>query len=500
MRHDGLRPLCGVTALAAAILLTLLFAPAPTAARDSGGVTGRIAVISIPQPSLQMSALSERSAEAVGEAFHRMGRFMPVDPARVRQALEDLPANAGDDALQKAAKAMGADLVALITLEMMGTTAYGTVTIIPISKRYMGMRKSASVRSRILMNLPLKLARETARFHRDLPVEARILEKREGLCLLNAGQWHGLEPGRYRAEGGEPVVIMNVGRYRSLALLPGSLVTAGEIRIVARPPFRAFIRELDDRIEYATYYRYGLQTAGVGTPDPEKGLVDGVCVINPGANILLPGYGTYLAATRLGFKKPAPSIPGVVFSTALVLTHFLLPEAMTGFKINFFPGVMDRDKTVAMNRLQIFLWSTLPVTVSAAYMDQMTHLCKTNDALPPFFMKRNETALALSVVIPGGGLYYKGHRLTGWGFYLTEMSLAAFCVYGMDNRKHLAYGGIALGAVKLIELAAAFFAPTSYEIHRIEREGEIRPGSLSMDIGPSPGGGLVSRVGYSFTF
>ncbi len=486
--------------LAAALAAACLGAPSLFAARPDEGVTGRIAIISIPQPTIQMTALSERCAEAVGDAFNRMGRFLPLDPEVVRRSLESLPPGAGDDALERAGLRMKADLVALITLEMTGTTAYGTVTLVPITEPYRHLRKSASVRSRVLMNMPLKLARETARFHRDLPVEVRVLGRRDGLAVLNVGQWHGLTPGRYRTAGGIPFTITRTGRYRSLAILPGTLEANTRFLIDVRPPWKAFVRELTERIEYITYYRYNLATSGQGTPDPEKALVDGICVLNPGANILVPGYGSYLATTRLGFKKPSPSIPGVIFSTTLVIAHFLVPEAVGHFKINFFPGVMDSDKTVAMNRLQIFLWSTLPVTVSAAYMDQVAHLCKINETLPPFFMHKNVSALALSTVIPGGGLFYKGHRLAGWGFYLSEMSLAAFCVYGMDNRKHLLWGGVALGGVKLLDLLTALLAPPSYEVHGIEREGEIRPGSLSMDIVPAPGGDLVSRLGYRFTF
>ena len=70
-----------------------------------------------------------------------------------------------------------------------------------------------------------------------------------------------------------------------------------------------------------------------------------------------------------------------------------------------------------------------------AFLDQLAHQFKTNNVLPPFFMNRNETALVLSLLIPGGGMFYKGHRLPGWGFYLSEMFLAGFCVYTKDDKE-----------------------------------------------------------------
>jgi hypothetical protein len=115
-------------------------------------------------------------------------------------------------------------------------------------------------------------------------------------------------------------------------------------------------------------------------------------------------------------------------------------------------------------------------------------------------MYKNETALVLSMIIPGGGMFYKGWRTPGWSFYLSEMFLAGFCIYTKDEKKKVMYGGIALGGVKLIELVTAFFCKPSFGFFNIEKEGNIQQASLSMDIRQSEVGDMVYNVGLAFKF
>ncbi|OHD63497.1 MAG: hypothetical protein A2176_11345 [Spirochaetes bacterium RBG_13_51_14] len=484
-----------------AILLLFTLMPGGVSAAAKEPVKGTIAVFPVSQASAQLSALSQKSAEAIAEAFNRLGRFVPVEEGRVQTAIDKIPEGSGEEAVMKAATELNADLYATVTVYMMGSSIIGTVTINPVSAGYQQMKQSIAVRSMVPLNIPLKLAREVALLHKKLPVEASILEKRDGLYVLSAGQWHGIRPGRYRTDRGQTVIVRNTSRYRSLASLPDSAAKSGRLTIRDYPSVRGVIREIDDRIEYNTNYRYSLAGAeGDRNIDPEKKFTAGICLINPGANACFPGYGSYLSTSYLGFKNTTPSIAGIVFSSALIITHFLLPEYMTRFKINFFPGVMDGDKTRNLNNLQIFLWSTVPLTFSAAYLDQLSYQFTTNSVLPPFFMSKNETALVLSVIIPGGGMFYKGYRLPGWGFYLSEMFLAGFCVYTRDEKKKVVYGGIALGAVKLIELVTAAFSPPSYSFYNIEKEGRIRPASLSMGVEPAETGDLVYRLGMTFSY
>ena len=494
-RRRGLRRtvFCAVLAIASLAALQLR-----AAERDA--VPGAIAVFPLQGASIQFNALADKSAETVSDILSRLGRFMPVPAGRVRNAMEGLPDGFGEEDLRDAAARMNADLYAFISITSFGSSIVGTITLKPVSPRYGAMNRSISVRSAVPMNIPLKLAREIALMHRGLPLEADILEQRDGQYLLSAGQWHGISPGKYRASGGGTVVIGNTGRYRSLARVPENAAQVKRITILAYPSVRALIREIDDRIEYNTNYRYSLANSGAEGADPEKKFAAGMCIINPGANACMPGYGSYLSTAYLGFKNTTPSVAGIVFSSLLIVHHFLLPEYMTKFKINFFPGVMDSDKTVTMNNLQIYCWATIPLTVSVAYLDQLSHQFTSNSVLPPFFFNKNEAALVLSLIIPGGGMFYKGHRLAGWGFHLSELFLAGFCVYTKDEKKKVLYGGITLGAVKLIDLVASCFSPPSYNFYNLEKEGRISVSSPLMDINIADNGDPVYRVGISCTF
>jgi hypothetical protein len=484
------------------IILLLLLLPAVLHAAEKDAARGTIAVFSIQSSGIQFNALCLKSVQAVTDTFDRLGRFLPIDTARVQKALENVPEGSiSESVVLKAAEQLNADLYAMITVTAMGNYIIGNITIIPISDLYKNMKQSITVRSMVMTNIPLKLAREVALLHRDLPVQTQVLEKRDGLYLLNAGQWHGLAPGRYRTDRGASITIHNTSRHQSLASLPESLSTAMKFAIKCYPSISDVIRELDGRIDYNTYYKYSLaSTDGGQNKDPEKKFTESMCLINLGANACLPGYGSFLSTSYMGFKKTTPSIPGIVITSLLIVTHLVLPECMTKFKINFFPGVMDKDKTVDMNHLQIFLWSTIPLTVSVAFMDQLAYQLTTNNVLPPFFINRNETALVLSIFIPGGGMFYKGYRLPGWGFHLSEMFLAGFCVYTKNEKKKVIWSGITLGAVKFIELMTAYFCRPAYSYFNLEKEGQIRQASLSMDISPTETGDLVYKLGLSFNY
>ena len=482
--------------------LVFLFLPTALHAAEKDTSRETIAVFSFQSSGLQFNALSQKTVQTIMDTFDRLGRFQPVDAALVQRAMENIPeGSANENLLLKAAEQLNADLYAVATVSAAENYIIGTLAIVPVSPQYKHLKRNIMVRSMVLMNIPLKLAREVALLHRDLPVQTKVLEKRDGLYLLNTGQWNGLNPGRYRTDRGASITIHNTGRYQSLTSLPESLSKAKGFTITHYPSISGILDELDDRIDYNTNYKYSLATAADGQNlDPEKKFTESVCLINLGANACLPGYGSFLSTTYMGFKKTTPSIPSIVFTSLLIVTHFILPECMTKFKINFFPGVMDKDKTMDMNHLQIFLWSTVPLTVSVAFMDQLAYQLITNNVLPPFFMKKDETALMLSIFIPGGGMFYKGYRLPGWGFHLSEMFLAGFCVYTKNDKKKVLWGGITLGGVKFIELMTAFLCKPAYKFFNLEKEGQIQQASLSMDVHPTETGDLLYRLGLSYHY
>ena len=71
------------------------------------------------------------------------------------------------------------------------------------------------------------------------------------------------------------------------------------------------------------------------------------------------------------------------------------------------------------------------------------------------------SATLVSLFIPGGGMFYKGYRWTGWGVYLGEMSLISCAVYTVDKDKRNVMLG-SLAVIKLAEIIASYYVPASY--------------------------------------
>jgi hypothetical protein len=118
---------------------------------------------------------------------------------------------------------------------------------------------------------------------------------------------------------------------------------------------------------------------------------------------------------------------------------------------------------------------------------------KLESVLPPLFEDRNYMAGFLSAVVPGGGMFYKGYRHYGWGFYLTELGLAS---YGVKNRGHKngKYALIALGAVKGLEILTSIIIDPSYRYFRNEYDAG-RTTNYSFGIFPNENN---SELCYSF--
>jgi len=138
-----------------------------------------------------------------------------------------------------------------------------------------------------------------------------------------------------------------------------------------------------------------------------------------------------------------------------------------------------------MQDLQKFLWATLPVTFSVAYMDQLAYQFTSTEHLPPFFKDKDNMAAVFSLFIPGGGLFYKGHRLAGWSFYFSEMMTAAYAVYNNESKPGK-YALYVLGAIKLFDIIYAYFSTPSYSFFNLEKERMIEPAFLNMGFKTGP--------------
>lgn len=487
-----------VTRAAMAVLVTLAAAASLDAAEirvnpPSGGV----AIFVLPSEDSALEVLGAETAAVLREAFDRSGRFVPVEEHRLRWALGGARAERAGDAYEAAARRLDADLYLVIGLRRMGEAYRATMRSEPRREELAGLKRTAEFESRIMGNIPQKLALAAVMLHRDLPVRASVLAPLEDGCfILGAGQWHGLDKGRWPLRGHGELEVLSCGRYESVARATAGLPAAGsKITIPIHQDVRSLARLYEKRISDNTMARYGAGAALIRDSDPRKRYLEGACIVNPGGNACLPVYGAFLATGYLGFKDPKADAQGLALSGSVLALQFSMVPLATGFSAHFFPWKRDADKSPEMQRLQIFLWASSPLTVSAAYLDQLAVQFSRSGTLPPFFEDRNAFAALCSAVVPGGGQFYKAQRIAGWGFFLSEMSLGAASAYYFDGK---ARGGLllgALGALKLADIASAFFMRSGYETYNRETGGWDEAPAPFLGIRDEPEGGRITMFG-----
>lgn len=462
--------------------------------QDETPVKGNAVIFYIPQKSIQMNALAEKSAEMVIKVFNELGRFLPVERNRITWALKDVTKDRGLETYRELAERLEVDIYGVVTVFKKGDLYYAHMKMFPLSQEYKSLNNlNIIVNSKIITNIPLKLGREVAYLHKDMELKVKVTDAINEKYMINAGQWHGLKDGRYKTTDGGIVEINRTERYDSLATLPDKYAVDSSFSLKLYPEIKPIVKQIDDDIHYNTEYKYGLKNTLLKGTDPKKRYMQGICVINPGANFCLPIYGTHLSTRYLGFKKISPSIPGLVMTSSLFVLHFMLTPFITGFKEG-----LDQPKPIW--DLQIFLWSTLPLTFTIGYLDQLAHQFAITEHLPPFFKHRNMAATVISLFVPGGGMFYKGYRLAGWTFYLAEMSLLGYAIYEIDNKEKSMYTFIALGCVKLIELLTTYFVKTSYDFYNFEKSRDTKKSSVSFQLRQSGNEEQIYALGIKYVF
>ncbi|HQO00632.1 MAG TPA: hypothetical protein PLI62_00070 [Spirochaetota bacterium] len=479
----GRRIFCSAAMKCFLVMLTLAMnsLPLPAEEIDPSSTVKSVAVFTMPHNDPAILALSREAAEYVERTFDRMGRFLPAEHHRVQWALTQArTGQAAESAVSDAARLLNTDLYVVISVSRSPRFSYAVMEI--RGQKHQALRKTWRIRSRIARNIPLKLGREIALFHRGIGLSADIIRRYDnGQFLLNAGQWHGLRAGKTYQTGNTTVTILQTGRFISLAETASRTADINHINFGNSPDAEGGAAVIDVALERTTIANYGLGTTLLKHENAEHRYIEGLCIINPGGNLCLPGYGAFLATEYLRFQNARPDVPGIAVSVSAFLVHLALPSAATGFKCNFFPWERDSDKSEAMQRLHIFLWGTIPFNFSVAYMDQLAHLFHTTEHLPPFFENRNTMAGFMSFIIPGGGMFYKGHRFAGWCYYFSELSLGGYSVYNWENgnRGKIALG--ALGLIKLIDILNSVLIGPSYSFFTAETERDAS--SVSLETG-----------------
>lgn len=401
------------------------------------------------------------TADRISDACAASGRLLPVEVNSAQFVLSSADGKDRNDLYRNTAVSLGADCYAVITLYSEGRGFRAVVEFFPLAQEYMKKVFRFSVYAAVAENIPIKAAREFAARMNDFPLVAKVLGQRgDNRFLLSAGQWHGIKEGTYSSSCGD-ISITHVTRYTSVAECNG--ISAGSrITINIYPDNDLFIGMMDRQILENTVRRYGTDEILQKRNGSGQELILATCLVNQGASFCLPGYGSFLSVEYLGIENGEVDRAAVGFTAVLTTAHFLLPSVLTEFDINFFPWERDSDKTGKMQRLQYFLWATVPVTFSVSYYSQLAYQYREKNLLPPLFLEHDATAALLSLFIPGGGLFYKGYRGAGWAFYAGEMSLAGCAVYMYGSRN----GNVslaALAALKAADLLAAWMLDPSYE-------------------------------------
>lgn len=410
--------------------------------------------------SLLYDEILKESEIAINQTCFKAGRLVPIEYNYKKAAIEKSGGTDRSSLYRNAAVMLKADIYAVLAAYQQNGDYVLELFIYPLNEKYGNLKAEKIIRSRIAENLPLKAAAEFAALLKDVKLKCEIIKTYEdGSVLINAGQWHGLEIGNYSTTAGN-INIKDVSRYTAVA--DGMNFREGDVI-----EFR-FLPELDEYIE-SSRYEIKKNTARIYSTDEffdkrdgsVKESLKGTCVINMGANLILPGYGSFLSLEYMGIEKGKADYAGVAITASLTSVQLGLVPVMTDFDVSFFPWVDDPDRTDQMKRLNYYLWGTLPLTFTASFFSQLSYNYTALNMLPPEFADHDRSAAIISVFVSGGGMFYKGYRWSGWGLYLSELSMAGYAVYTEDkDTRNRILGSLAV--LKCAEVALSYFISPSY--------------------------------------
>jgi hypothetical protein len=354
-----------------------------------------------------------------------------------------------------------ADILISVTVVPRGGKYKATIDIINKDET----ARSISVESRLLPVVAHLVEREITEYQKNAPLVCTVQSKLVDSFVIDEGESAGLEPRKkYTVRGKGEIAVIETNRTASRIAMNNAIKVGDTIIVDLFPDTDAKIKNLNNTIEREVLSRFAAENSvQSGVPFPEKRFVESLVIINPFANLIIPGYGSFLSTSYMGFKSPEPSYAGI--GTAFVMEAYQLGYVpyKTKWNGNFFPWINDSNKSPETVRYQKFLWGTLPLTWSVAFCDQLSYQYQRSSTLPPLFENRNSTAFILSVIIPGGGLFYKGYRLAGWSFYLTEFTLAGYYMShkGDTAARYALYGA---GIIKGVEFLSAVLLPPAYRV------------------------------------
>ena len=449
-------------------LLIFLLIASGTFSEVSGepGVQGNFVIF----PSYTGNSLYDEilrvSESAIIDTCSAAGRLVPVEYNYKKAAIEKSEGADRDSLYRNTAAYLKADLYAVLTAYDESGDYVLKLSLIPLNNKYESYRYEKIFRSRIPENLHLKMSAAFGDILKDKTLLSNVLKiLDDGSALISSGQWHGLEAGVYSTDAGN-ITIKNISRYRSAAY--GREFKEGDsFEIKHLPDLEKHLRKIKYRIKENTVKLYGTDEILEKRSSGVKESIKGTCVINQGANFCLPGYGSFLSVEYMGIEKSEADYAGVFIAASLTAVHLGLVPFLTDFEVNFFPWIEDSGRSGQIKRLNYFMWGTIPLTFTASFYSQLAYNYRLRNMLPPQFADSDTSAAVVSIFVPGGGMFYKGYRWTGWGIYLGEMSLAGYAVYTEDKReRNMLLGSLAV--VKCAEIALSYFISPSYAFYNRE--------------------------------
>ncbi|MCX8123375.1 MAG: hypothetical protein N3F66_04335 [Spirochaetes bacterium] len=435
---------------------------------------------SIQTPMIQ--ALSSITKDAVKEAFTSCRQLVPADVESF-YSMTGSP-SAGD--ITGTAHLYGVSLLVYMRVFLVGPVYYGELSFVPLDDTTPFKEETITVQATVAKNIPLKIKREIIRRHTDVLQCTVKIKVDAHTYIIDAGQWHGLEVKTYTLNNGKKCEVKVLHRYSALVRLEDEYTVGDKLSLSSTVSRKKLLDALTSAIHENVVYEYSGKKLLKGDSDSKRA-VESCCIVNPFGNILLPGYGAYLATHYLGFTHSEPDWWGVYAGAFTVIGQLLLVPALGNGKVNFFPWIKDHDKTDALYHLHWYVWATLPVTYTVAFFNQLAYAYQKQRLLPPFFDERNVTALLISAIVPGGGLFYKGHRLYGYGYWLSEFTLGGLLAYSFqDTSKRSLWAGMIAG-IKLVELFHAWIASPAYTVYSYELSHTTVPinigiGGFSSDV------------------
>ena len=423
---------------------------------------------SIQTPMIK--ALSSITEKAVKEAFVECRQLVPSE---AESFFNMTGIQSPDDIIGKA-HLYGVSLLVYMRVFLVGPVYYCEMAFKPLDSSVTFKEETVTVQATIAQNIPLKAKREIIKRHQDI-LQCSIKTKVDArIYIIDAGQWHGLTEKTYTLANGKHCAVKVVRRYTALVQLDGDYAVGDMLAMKSTVSRKDLLDAITAKIhDNISYERSGKELLK-GDSDSKRA-IEACCIVNPFGNILLPGYGAFLATHYMGFTHTEPEWWGVYAGAGAVIVQLGLVPALGKGVVNFFPWVQDHDKTDAQYRLHMYLWATLPLTYTVAFFNQLAYAYEKQRYLPPFFADKDITALLISAIVPGGGLFYKGNRLWGYMYWLSEFSMGGLLAYNWQYKeRRILWAGLVTG-IKLVELFHAWVATPAYTGYLYELSHNTTP-------------------------